>query len=62
VLVVYLAAFMVVVAAFVHAYEEPALAARFGEQYHAYRRAVPAWHPRLAAWSPSRRGEPFGGP
>jgi protein-S-isoprenylcysteine O-methyltransferase Ste14 len=29
--------------AFVHGYEEPILADRFGAQYEAYRRAVPAW-------------------
>ncbi len=34
-------------AAFVRWYEEPALAARFGADYEAYRRAVPAWRPRL---------------
>lgn len=32
--------------AFVHWYEEPTLHRRFGEEYDAYRRAVPAWLPR----------------
>ena len=32
-------------AVFVHAYEEPALARQFGEQYERYRRAVPRWWP-----------------
>jgi protein-S-isoprenylcysteine O-methyltransferase Ste14 len=35
---------------FVRFYEEPALAARFGESYEEYRRAVPGWWPRLTAW------------
>ena len=39
-------------AAFVRWYEEPALAARFGADYEAHRRAVPAWHPRLRPWTP----------
>lgn len=37
-------------AAAVRWYEEPTLARRFGESYQAYRRAVPAWLPRLHAW------------
>jgi protein-S-isoprenylcysteine O-methyltransferase Ste14 len=39
-------------AAFVRCYEEPTLAARFGADYEAYRRAVPAWRPRLHPWTP----------
>ena len=38
--------------AFVHGYEEPTLQRQFGEEYDAYRRAVPAWLPR----KPKRRG------
>jgi protein-S-isoprenylcysteine O-methyltransferase Ste14 len=49
-LLAYAALFMAVVAAFVRWYEEPALSARFGEQYLTYRRAVPAWYPRLHPW------------
>src|SRR5690349_6379714 len=37
----------VAVVAFVHLYEEPTLAVQFGEEYAAYRRAVPGWWPRL---------------
>ena len=37
-------------AAFVHSYEEPGLQARYGDEYTAYRRAVPAWLPRLRPW------------
>ena len=38
---------LLAVAAFVHLYEEPTLMSRYGEEYAAYRRAVPAWLPRL---------------
>ena len=55
-LVVYAAAFLAVVAAFVRVYEEPTLSARYGEEYAAYRRAVPGWWPRLRPWSPAGRG------
>jgi len=49
-LLVYAALFGAIVAAFVRAYEEPTLAARYGEQYERYRRAVPAWWPRRRPW------------
>ncbi|HEX6420271.1 MAG TPA: isoprenylcysteine carboxylmethyltransferase family protein [Acidimicrobiales bacterium] len=39
-----------VMAAFARWHEEPALARRFGEDYERYRRAVPAWRPRLRPW------------
>ena len=35
---------------FVVSYEEPTLAARYGDEYQAYRRAVPGWWPRLRPW------------
>ncbi len=41
--------------AFVHLYEEPTLSRQFGADYEAYRRAVPAWWPRLRPWR--RAGE-----
>jgi protein-S-isoprenylcysteine O-methyltransferase Ste14 len=47
VLLAYAAAFGAVVAAFVRWYEEPTLRRQFGEEYEAYRRAVPAWWPRI---------------
>jgi protein-S-isoprenylcysteine O-methyltransferase Ste14 len=47
VLFAYLAIFAGAVGAFVHGYEEPTLAARYGEQYEAYRRAVPRWVPHF---------------
>ena len=56
VLLPYAAAFWVITAAFVRWYEEPALTRRFGPDYEAYRRAVPAWRPRLRPWEPLERG------
>ena len=52
VLIAYAALFLVVVASFVHWYEEPVLGRRFGEQYERYRRAVPGWRPRRHPWEP----------
>jgi protein-S-isoprenylcysteine O-methyltransferase Ste14 len=46
-LLLYPAAFWLFAAAFVRWYEEPALTRRFGADYEAYRRAVPAWWPHL---------------
>lgn len=46
----YAAVFFLAVAAFVRWYEEPTLARRYGEQYEAYRRAVPGWLPRRRPW------------
>lgn len=37
-------------ASFARWYEEPALRRRFGADYEAYRRAVPAWWPRRRPW------------
>lgn len=53
VLLPYAAAFGAAVWAFVHGYEEPTLARRFGAEYEAYRRAVPGWWPRRRPWSPT---------
>jgi protein-S-isoprenylcysteine O-methyltransferase Ste14 len=39
---------------FVLGYEQPTLRRQFGESYEAYRRAVPAWWPRLRPWRPER--------
>lgn len=33
-------------------YEEPRLTRKFGAEYQAYRRAVPAWLPRMRPWPP----------
>ncbi len=46
----YAAVFFLVVAAFVHWYEEPTLERRYGAQYEGYRRAVPGWFPRRTPW------------
>ena len=50
ILLLYAAAFAVVVFAFVRGYEEPTLARQFGSEYEDYRRAVPGWWPRLRPW------------
>lgn len=52
VLLAYAAAVGAAMAAFVHGYEEPTLADRFGAEFEAYRRAVPAWWPRRRPWQP----------
>jgi protein-S-isoprenylcysteine O-methyltransferase Ste14 len=52
VLLLYACVFLVAVVAFVHGYEEPTLAGRFGKQYELYRHAVPAWRPRRRPWTP----------
>jgi len=51
-LLLYAALFGLAVFVFVRGYEEPALTRQFGEEYAAYRRAVPGWWPRLRAWRP----------
>jgi protein-S-isoprenylcysteine O-methyltransferase Ste14 len=56
-LLLYAAAIWLISAAFVRFYEEPTLTRRFGADYEAYRRAVPAWWPRLRPWKPSERDE-----
>ena len=50
-LILYAAFFWLAVASFVKLYEEPTLAAKYGEPYAAYRRAVPAWIRRVTPWS-----------
>lgn len=54
-LLLYAAIMWGVTAAFVRWYEEPTLTRQFGDEYRAYRRAVPAWRPRLRPWAPGRR-------
>jgi protein-S-isoprenylcysteine O-methyltransferase Ste14 len=50
-LLVYAAVIAAVSVAFVKAYEEPALRRQLGEEYDAYRAAVPGWWPRRRGWS-----------
>lgn len=57
-LLLWAAAAWAATAAFVRWYEEPTLARQFGAEYVAYRRAVPAWWPRLRPWAPSGQGLP----
>jgi protein-S-isoprenylcysteine O-methyltransferase Ste14 len=47
VLFVYAAGVAAAFATFVHFYEQPTLARRYGAQYEAYLREVPGWWPRL---------------
>jgi protein-S-isoprenylcysteine O-methyltransferase Ste14 len=54
ILLAYAAVFAAAVASFVRWYEEPTLGRRFGDQYDAYRRAVPAWRPRRRPWQGAR--------
>src|SRR5918993_2007068 len=60
-LLLYAGVTWVAVAAFVRFYEEPTLTSRFGADYEAYRRAVPAWWPRLRPWDPGERDGPGAG-
>ncbi|VXB18415.1 isoprenylcysteine carboxylmethyltransferase family protein [Aeromicrobium sp. 9AM] len=47
---VWLLGFMVLVLAFVTAYEQPTLRRTYGAGYEAYCDAVPGWWPRLTPW------------
>lgn len=49
-LVLYGAVIWATVAAFVVAYEQPALGRQFGAQYQDYLDSVPGWVPRLTPW------------
>jgi protein-S-isoprenylcysteine O-methyltransferase Ste14 len=51
-LLAYAGVVFVVVASFVRWHEEPDLNRRYGPDCQAYRRAVPAWRPRLRPWRP----------
>jgi protein-S-isoprenylcysteine O-methyltransferase Ste14 len=55
-LLLYATVLWLITAAFVRFYEEPTLTRRFGADYEAYRRAVPAWWPRLRPWDPGEPG------
>ena len=49
-LLLYGLVFWAIVHAFVLSYEEPTLAATYGEQYARYRANVRRWLPRLSPW------------
>jgi protein-S-isoprenylcysteine O-methyltransferase Ste14 len=51
-LLLYALVFAAMVLGFVHLYEEPTLERQFGDEYEAYRHAVPRWIPRLKPWDP----------
>lgn len=51
-LLIYGAVVFGIMAGFVYFYEEPDLSERFGAEYDEYRKAVPAWWPRLRPWKP----------
>ena len=54
ILLAYAAVFVAAVVAFVRGYEEPTLLDRYGDEYEAYRRAVPGWWPRRTPWTAGR--------
>jgi protein-S-isoprenylcysteine O-methyltransferase Ste14 len=58
VLLPYAAVVAVAVVLFVLGYEQPMLRRQFGSSYEVYRRAVPAWWPRLRPWRPERDERP----
>jgi protein-S-isoprenylcysteine O-methyltransferase Ste14 len=51
-MLVYLAIIWIIVHVFVCFYEEPRLASTHGEEYARFKKNVPRWIPRLAAWKP----------
>jgi protein-S-isoprenylcysteine O-methyltransferase Ste14 len=52
-ILVYFAGFVVVNGIYIPLVEEPGLLRRFGDDYRAYRRAVPRWIPRREPWAPT---------
>lgn len=53
VLLIAAAVYCIALGVFARLKEEPLLRERFGEEYEAYRRAVPAWVPRVRPWTPA---------
>ena len=51
-ILVYFAGFVATNGIYIPLSEEPALVRRFGDDYRAYRRAVPRWFPRRTPWTP----------
>lgn len=56
-IVIYLVAVWLATHLFVSFYEEPKLTRAFPSEYPLYKRHVPRWIPRLAAWNPHHDGE-----
>jgi protein-S-isoprenylcysteine O-methyltransferase Ste14 len=52
-LLLWFAMFFAYLATFIRFWEEPHLAQRYGSEYVNYRENVPAWRPRVSAWTPS---------
>jgi protein-S-isoprenylcysteine O-methyltransferase Ste14 len=52
-LLLWFAIFFACIATVIHFWEEPHLARRYGSDYVNYRQNVPAWIPRISAWTPS---------
>jgi protein-S-isoprenylcysteine O-methyltransferase Ste14 len=52
-LLLWFAIFFACLATFIRFWEEPHLAQRYGSEYVDYRENVPAWIPRISAWTPS---------
>jgi protein-S-isoprenylcysteine O-methyltransferase Ste14 len=60
-LLVYAAVFFALAIGFVKLFEEPVLEADYGEEYLAYKEAVPGWRPRLRPWTPPSDQSSAGG-
>jgi protein-S-isoprenylcysteine O-methyltransferase Ste14 len=54
-LLLWFAIFFACLATFIRFWEEPHLAQRYGGYYVNYRQNVPAWIPRVSAWTPTHR-------
>jgi protein-S-isoprenylcysteine O-methyltransferase Ste14 len=52
-LLLWFAIFLTCMASLIRFWEEPHLAQRYGSDYRNYRQNVPAWIPRISAWTPS---------
>ena len=60
VLAVWLATFLTINQIYFVLLEEPGLVARFGDEYRAYRAAVPRWLPRVRPWTGARPPDEHG--
>ncbi len=54
ILLIYASVVCLAVVSFVRFYEEPTLSRCYGEEWDAYKRAVPGWYPRLTPWTDGR--------